>query len=426
MRRVAAMDGIKTLARWDIALLVSLPFAVAFGSLATLHISTIDVTATVAVILGLGLLAVRREPVAMARTLPEHLLLWSLSALVGLMLLSLLWSANHVDALKEAVKWCIALLLVLMAPRLLRASAARWLVVGAVVAAALAEALIGFAQATIFASMQARAADRGLRVIGTFGQPNPYAGYIDMALPLCVAVALCGTRISTRLAAAGAGMVLLVALGLADSRGATMGLVAALGVMAVAVYPWLWRWALAAVAIGTLGIAFWPGLAASVARTVGWRPLTDAALSSGVNDANFSSVERLAHWAAALRMAMAHPLTGVGIGNYPDAYGQYAVPDWPRALGHAHNLYLNMAAELGIGGCLLYSLFVAATLWLCWLLATGARGDRRMLGVGLLGVATALAVHQCFDDLTTHDMLIQFALMLALARAALDQVRATR
>ena len=59
-------------------------------------------------------------------------------------------------------------------------------------------------------------------------------------------------------------------------------------------------------------------------------------------------------------MAKAHPLTGVGSGNYPIVYPQYAVPGPSYFLRtHANNLYLNVLAELGvIGIALLLTLFV--------------------------------------------------------------------
>ena len=59
-------------------------------------------------------------------------------------------------------------------------------------------------------------------------------------------------------------------------------------------------------------------------------------------------------------MAKAHPLTGVGSGNYPIVYSQYAVPGPSYFLRtHANNFYLNVLAELGvIGIALLLTLFV--------------------------------------------------------------------
>ena len=58
---------------------------------------------------------------------------------------------------------------------------------------------------------------------------------------------------------------------------------------------------------------------------------------------------------------------GVGIGNYPVVYPRYQVaPVWIHPLGHAHNYYVNVAAEAGVVGVaafliVLVSAFVIAT-----------------------------------------------------------------
>ena len=90
------------------------------------------------------------------------------------------------------------------------------------------------------------------------------------------------------------------------------------------------------------------------------------ALNGTLISANFSTVERLAHWIAGLRMFAAHPILGVGAGNYDAAYAKYALPDWPDALGYAHNYYINVAAETGILGFVAFLALTAATLYLEW------------------------------------------------------------
>jgi O-antigen ligase len=81
---------------------------------------------------------------------------------------------------------------------------------------------------------------------------------------------------------------------------------------------------------------------------------------SHYNHANFSEVERAAHWVAGLRMFASHPLLGVGIGNYPIAYQAYHVGSFTRPLGHAHNYFINIAAEAGILGLAAFVFFVVA------------------------------------------------------------------
>jgi putative inorganic carbon (hco3(-)) transporter len=265
-----------------------------------------------------------------------------------------------------------------------------------------------------------------VRVVGTFGQPNPYSGYLNLALPLLLALAAWAADVRVRLAGGAVALLIGGALALAQSRGALIGLGAALLVMAWVGWPQLRRWFAGGAALSIISV-----MASLVAGRItwnallekmGWRPLTDVALSHNVTDANFSTVERLAHWAAATRMATAHPLTGVGAGNYPVVYHLYAVPHWQLPLGHAHNLYLNMAAELGIIGALAYLAVVAAGLWL----VVRAITDSSMSSVknfpcppcspillGVLGGVVAVATHNMVDDLTTHALLLEQMLLLA-------------
>src|SRR5260370_12998821 len=59
-------------------------------------------------------------------------------------------------------------------------------------------------------------------------------------------------------------------------------------------------------------------------------------------------------------MFMDHPVLGVGIGNYSDAYSRYFITIFTASLGHAHNYYINIAAETGSIGLLAFVLFLLA------------------------------------------------------------------
>jgi O-antigen ligase len=130
--------------------------------------------------------------------------------------------------------------------------------------------------------------------------------------------------------------------------------------------------------------------------------------------------ERVAHWLAGLGMFFDHPILGVGIGNYAAVYAQYQVaPVWQYALGHAHNYYINMAAEAGVIGLAAYLFFLGSTLWLCirlWRTASSPLG--RVIGLGALGVVLTTAVQGIFDNVFVHGMEVQIALVLALVGLA--------
>jgi len=142
------------------------------------------------------------------------------------------------------------------------------------------------------------------------------------------------------------------------------------------------------------------------------------ARGANITDANFATLERVAHWQAAWDMWRDHFWTGIGIGNYEAAYADYGLPKWPSALGHAHNIYFNMAAEIGFIGLLAYLAFVVSAVGHSWQVARrSSKPAVRGLAIGVLGVLVALAVHNFFDNMYVHGMGVHLALALGLVSA---------
>jgi O-antigen ligase len=137
-------------------------------------------------------------------------------------------------------------------------------------------------------------------------------------------------------------------------------------------------------------------------------------------------------------MFLAHPLLGVGAGNYDAAYARYAAPGWPDSLGHAHNYFINAAAETGALGGLAFIAIVVAAFWLVgravvvtrrkveahpWragvvALWHGAAPDYP-LALGALGVMATVTVQSLVDDVFVHAMELQLALVLGAAASVL-------
>jgi len=209
------------------------------------------------------------------------------------------------------------------------------------------------------------------------------------------------------------------ALLLSWSRGAWLGAGAA-GLVMLAALPrrvWLGGGLLALVLVGTLGLDVVGLLPASVsARLTGFTEYVhfQDVRGVGINDANYAVVERLAHWQAALDMWRANYWNGVGFGDYEPAYPGYRLLNWPIALGHAHNYYLNVAAETGIIGLAAYLLLWGAVFWHTWRAARWLDGWRRGLAIGLLGAFTHLSVHQLFDNLYVNNVHLYIGVMLGM------------
>jgi O-antigen ligase len=113
--------------------------------------------------------------------------------------------------------------------------------------------------------------------------------------------------------------------------------------------------------------------------------------------------------------------TGVGLGCYEPAYGDFALFNWPIALGHAHNTYLNMAAETGLIGFCAYVFLWGVVFWQTWRATRRAGGPWRGVAVGLLGTWTHLTVHNFLDNLYVNNVHLHIGVMLGVLAFVIRQ-----
>jgi O-antigen ligase len=289
------------------------------------------------------------------------------------------------------------------------------------------QALLGYVQSGYGLGPEAFVHGLFLRAYGTFDQPNPYAGYLNMIMPLAVAMgALAPSSLQRRLYRA-AALVLFGALAASESRGALLAGVLALIVVLALIYR---RIVLGtALAAGAALVGAWLAVYGLVPLGPFQRLLAAIGLGSvqfgNVNNANFSAVERAAHWLAGVRMFAAHPLLGVGIGNYADAYPMFHPRGWYAPLAHAHNYFINVAAEAGIVGLIAYTLLAGSALWYTWaaMRRLDGRTDRAAV-LGVLGALIATNIHNLFDVLYVHGMVALLGVLMALVPVAARHGRA--
>jgi O-antigen ligase len=122
---------------------------------------------------------------------------------------------------------------------------------------------------------------------------------------------------------------------------------------------------------------------------------------------------RLKNWEVAVRIFRSHPLFGVGLGNFGDAFTRHLVPGMNETI-YAHNSYLQIMAESGLAGLALVLLGVG---WLVGKIARALRDDSRgweRLCVCLPPVA--FLIHNLFDfSAYLPSLLLPFAALSALA-----------
>lgn len=294
---------------------------------------------------------------------PLYLVITTL-ALLGVMFLSVAVAINKKDSLKEISKWLEFFMLLMLGTQYLRTRRQVWILVLCIIAAAITQAFFGYAQAFFNLGPQSFVRGLNLRVYGTFAQPNPYAGYLNMSLVIVLALLLLGRDWLTRILAGIATCLIGGAFFLTQSRGGLIAFAAALVVIILVGLPGLRTW----MRIGIIGLllvigGFVEGIfpLSLFNQFNHFLGLSGISLSAPTS-ADFSTAERLAHWIAGIHMYLDHPILGVGIGNYPDAYASYHVTIFVNSLGQAHNYYINIAAETGTIGLIIYLCFVASML----------------------------------------------------------------
>ncbi len=360
-------------------------------------------------------------------------------------------------AIKEYLKWGEALALMLVAANVLRTKQQLLLVIGSMLLAGSLAAVQGWYQFIFRQGPEGfLIAGRFLRAYGTFGQPNPYAGYLNLILPLALAILLvfltAGQRKQPSRRVAGDGTMSIVI------DGKLLFLIAAIGLMLGAEAMSLSRAAwfgllFAGVALMAfrskktllfLLIALIAGLLVALLGALDLLPavvterlsvLTDSFSIFDINQVeltpeNWSIVERMMTWQTAWDMFVTSPWFGIGPGGFQTLFRDFAPLDWVlRGANppHAHNYYLNALAESGVIGLIGYLTFVVSTFAYTSVRIRAARRlqspaehpyiDPLALSLGCLGVLLALAVHNVFDNNYVHSMTAQLGLMLGVVEA---------
>lgn len=206
----------------------------------------------------------------------------------------------------------------------------------------------------------------GIGNFGRYGWNFSFGNYNDLAAYAILALALSAFLLAGRYPkwvrigalASTVGLTLLVIL--TQSRGAFLGLIIGFGLMIVRSRSKarLLRFGAIAVTVVTLAApqAVWSRFSA-----MKYLLNTDT-----IGEADSSAEQRYILLQIAMQIARDNPVHGVGLGAYADAHGFYAEsrPEWAFGRGNrdAHNMYVNLAAETGIPGLVLFLLMLGSAL----------------------------------------------------------------
>ncbi len=278
------------------------------------------------------------------------------------------------------------------------ASRLKWLLMAAIIGGAL----------ICLPAIQGFITTRNPRQFSAFYNPNLFANYSAMLLPL-TAGALLLFRRHGKQAVVGAAIVLFILfLGLffTSSKGGLLAAMCGGLVLAIAVVrakgervgaalrdriPVVIAIVLLVILVG--GVLF--------SQTILPR------LSSNL-ESDHSTMFRLYIWDATLKMAQARPLNGWGIGSFPSVFTQYAQIGYTRS---AHQSWLQIAAESGFPALILLLAACGLAFSRGW---KALRTSHWPVAAGALGALTAFIVHN-FTDSGWGIVSIGVLLMLVLA-----------
>ena len=291
-----------------------------------------------------------------AKQKPSPLLVGAFLLFLGTIGFSWLTTFSIAGSLVETAKWIEMLILYLYITALLPKPQTKWIVM-AILLTGTVQAGLGLYQFIFKVGPSGFLLFDGrfLRAYGTFAQPNPYAGYLGLILPLALALTIWASRELLSLpnkpktskwqlkifnvSLYGVPLALLLAaLFASQSRGAWLAFFTA-GTATVIIgskKPGVLLTGLATVAatVALAGAIDWSfsQVAATTDTNSTYTIVTQRLIEATtiatlsdiatveVTDANFSTLERLAHWQAAREMWRDNPWLGVGFGNYATIY----------------------------------------------------------------------------------------------------------
>ncbi len=188
-----------------------------------------------------------------------------------------------------------------------------------------------------------------LRGMNFVGNANDLASLICMVLPFIIFPALIRKRSLVGTSGALIGIaILLYALKLSQSRGAMLAIAAGGFVYVLLCLRSVRQAIVAGVLVLSLSTLFFSGI------------------SRDEEDLEGSSDSRWNYTLAGLRMARAHPIFGVGIGQYPANYEFYTSSFYEWGKRTAHSSWVLVLAETGVLGFLLFIALIGSAGRLAW------------------------------------------------------------
>ncbi|MEA2098344.1 MAG: O-antigen ligase family protein [Patescibacteria group bacterium] len=253
-----------------------------------------------------------------------------------------------------------------------------------------------------------------LRAFSLFPDPHMFSFYLGLLIPVILAIVLVNrndkcTFLNGKLLYL-ILFIMLLAEALTFSRGGYIGLIAGIGVTIIL----LWKYINFNKKI-ILGLATGISILFIIFSN---QSIVNRFLSS-FNFNEGSNTERIKNWSQGYEMFADNFLTGVGIGNY--SIYLYPTAGYRTPI-YAHNLYLDIGAEMGIFALLVWLILIGITIW--QLFKTGKRTEDifiRALSFGLIGSLIWFSAHSFFDTaIYSPTILTIFVVIISLSMMVIN------
>jgi len=219
--------------------------------------------------------------------------------------------------------------------------------------------------------------------------PNMTGGLLAVFVPPALVLSIRAESRWQRVLAIVALLLTSVAVLLTQSRGALIGLIVGFAV----VTGILWR------KLGLVWLA--GGVLAVVALALKGGAIMQALFSNNAQDTEIVSMTaRVELWNRAIYAGTDFPLTGIGMGQFPDTVQRLYPPSHmvlSEAVPHAHNFFLQIFAEMGYPGLIVYVAFFLILFFVLLRRIHLTRDWRQVLSIGLLGSLTVFLTHGIVD-----------------------------
>ena len=350
-------------------------------------------------------------------TLVRSPLYWPFLLYVVASLASLLWAQNPGRGLEAiAFRACTMAVWILATHHLTDLVQARRALTAVVATGALVSAigLLQFNGVPVIADAMAYGPGWG----STLGNPNFSAHYLDVLIPVAVALVFIANQVRTRGLGVAAIVLASAYLIVCQSRAGWLAVsVALLFMLAFSGlgFSWLRHAVLAVIILALLSpaaelvgrsVQMGSGRTLSSQTQAVFQRTWDRLLSS-FDARDFSLSQRRILWADSWSLVRSSPVLGIGAGNFeievaahrtPDRHDQYHTLTGERKIPivtkHAHNDYLETWSEVGIPGLVSLLWLLGLILW-NWnkALRFHPTGEVRVLGLGAAGAVVATMVH---------------------------------